>query len=76
MGFSDRDIECYYAPFDPAFMTDAEPVDEHREETTIIMGDLFAELEKVFSKFDRYDKDIMIDNDSKIIEKVYELMEG
>lgn len=73
--FSDRDVENYYARFDPAYMTDDEPADEHEQEVREIMADLFKDLEKAFGKLTRYDKEALMDRDDEVIEKIYELME-
>ena len=75
MGYTDRQIEAYFAPYDPAFRTDEEPVNEQEEAEKIIMGDLFAQLEKVFARFSKYDRQTMMDNYGDVIDKVTELME-
>ena len=71
--YSDRDIEAIFAWCDPAFMPEEEPEEENDEQ--IIMGQLFADLEKVFAKYDRRDIDVMADHDNEVVDKIYELME-
>jgi len=71
--YSDRDIEAIYAWCDPAFMPDEEPEEENDEQ--IIMGQLFADLERVFAKYDRRDIEVMADHDNEVVDKIYELME-
>lgn len=71
--YSDRDIEARFAWCDPAFMPDDEPEEENDE--TIIMGQLFADLEKIFAKYDRRDIEVIADHDNEVVDKIYELME-
>ena len=71
--YSDRDIEARFAWCDPAFMPEEEPEEENDEQ--IIMGQLFADLEKVFAKYDRRDIEVMADHDNEVVDKIYELME-
>lgn len=71
--YSDRDIEARFAWCDPAFMPDDEPEEENDEK--IIMGELFADLEKVFAKYDRRDIEMIADHDNEVVDKIYELME-
>jgi len=54
-------------------MPEEEPEEENDEQ--IIMGQLFADLEKVFAKYDRRDIDVMADHDNEVVDKIYELME-
>ena len=71
--YSDRDIEARFAWCDPAFMPDEEPEEENDEQ--IIMGQLFADLEKIFAKYDRRDIEMIADHDDEVVDKIYELME-
>lgn len=71
--YSDRDIETRFAWCDPAFMPEEEPEEENDEQ--IIMGQLFADLEKVFAKYDRRDIEAIADHDDEVVDKIYELME-
>lgn len=71
--YSDRDIEARFAWCDPAFMPEEEPEEENDEQ--IIMGQLFADLEKVFAKYDRRDIEVIADHDDEVVDKIYELME-
>ena len=71
--YSDRDIEARFAWCDPAFMPEEEPHEESEER--IIMGELFADLEKVFAKYDRRDIEMIADHDDEVVDKIYELME-
>ena len=71
--YSDRDIEARFAWCDPAFMPEEEPEEENDEQ--IIMGQLFADLEKVFAKYDRRDIEMIADHDDEVVDKIYELME-
>lgn len=71
--YSDRDIEERFAWCDPAFMPEEEPEEENDEQ--IIMGQLFADLEKVFAKYDRRDIEAIADHDDEVVDKLYELME-
>jgi hypothetical protein len=71
--YSDRDIEARFAWCDPAFMPEEEPEEENDEQ--IIMGQLFADLEKVFAKYDRRDIEAIADHDDEVVDKIYELME-
>ena len=71
--YSDRDIEARFAWCDPAFMPDEEPEEDNDEQ--IIMGQLFADLEKVFAKYDRRDIEMIADHDNEVVDKIYELME-
>ena len=72
--YSDRDIEAIYAWCDPAFMPEEEPEEEDNDEQ-IIIGQLFADLERVFAKYDRRDIEVMADHDNEVVDKIYELME-
>ena len=71
--YSDRDIEARFAWCDPAFLPEEEPEEENDEQ--IIMGQLFADLEKVFAKYDRRDIEAIADHDDEVVDKIYELME-
>jgi hypothetical protein len=71
--YSDRDIEARFAWCDPAFLPEEEPEEENDEQ--IIMGQLFADLEKVFAKYDRRDIEVMAEHDNEVVDKIYELME-
>ena len=71
--YSDRDIEARFAWCDPAFLPEEEPEEENDEQ--IIMGQLFADLEKVFAKYDRRDLEAIADHDDEVVDKIYELME-
>ena len=73
MGYSDREIEARFAWCDPAFLPEEEPEEENDDQ--IIMGELFAELEKLFATYGKYEKGILANHDDEIIDKVYELME-
>ena len=52
---------------------DKEPEEENDEQ--IIMGQLFADLEKIFAKYDRRDIEMIADHDDDVVDKIYELME-
>lgn len=71
--YSDRDIEARFAWCDPAYLPEEEPEEENDEQ--IIMGQLFADLEKVFAKYDRRDIEVIADHDNEVVDKIYELME-
>ena len=71
--YSDRGIEARFAWCDPAFLPEEEPEEENDEQ--IIMGQLFADLEKVFAKYDRRDIEMIADHDDEVVDKIYELME-
>lgn len=73
MAYSDRDIEARYAWCDPAYMPEDKQEEENDER--VIMGELFADLEKVFAKYDRRDIEAIASHDDEVVDKLYELME-
>jgi len=71
--YSDRDIEARFAWCDPAYLPEEEPEEENDEQ--IIMGQLFADLEKVFAKYDRRDIEVIAEHGDEVVDEIYELME-